>query len=101
MIFKKKPYYEQEGMRNYIIVKILTGLRPIIPNNFSNSIITKLLKKCWDSDSKLRPSMNEVIKELKLAISFNQEDSTSQYELGNCYENGIGVEKDINEAYKW
>ena len=101
MIFKNKPYYEQEGMKSYIMVKILTGLRPIIPNNFNNLIIIKILNNCWNSDSKLRPSMNEIIEELKLAISFNQEDSIDQYKLGNCYENGIGVEKDINEAYKW
>ena len=105
MIFKNKPYYDQKGMPTYILARISEGLRPKIPNEFNNSIIINLLNKCWNQEYKDRPTMNEVIKELKLIFpssisSLNYSTSTS-FTLNNenlVFEKEITIEEVNNES---
>ena len=70
MIFKVKPYSDQKGQLPYILGKIEKGtLRPTIPKEFNNLEIIELLNNCWNSYSKARPTMIEIIEELELIIS--------------------------------
>ena len=82
MIFKKTPFNDSQTSNNhldnslgYILGRIANGLRPTISKDFSdnNSRITKLIEKCWNSDVKLRPSMNKVVEELNRILIKNNE----------------------------
>lgn len=44
---------------------------------------------------------NEIYAYIYFKLLAEQENSDGQYGLGYCYEKGIGVKKDLNEAKKY
>lgn len=55
------PYYEQRGLsKEELKEKICRGLRPSIDKIKIPKLLKNLIKKCWDSNSKQRPSAEEL-----------------------------------------
>lgn len=60
----------------------------------------------WFTKSKLQGDKNDIVVDSEIAIDSlirlaNDGDVPAQYFVGKCYEYGVGVKKDINEARKW
>ena len=60
----------------------------------------------WFTKSKLQGDKNDIVVDSEVAIESlirlaNDGDVPIQYIVGKCYEYGVGVKKDINEARKW
>lgn len=63
MIARKIPFYGMNGVQCSVAVST-QGLRPEIPMNTPPDI-AKLIRTCWDVDPDLRPSFDQIVKELK------------------------------------
>jgi len=62
VLTRKQPYAGRNFMG--VSLDVLEGRRPAIPNDCV-AAFKKLMKKCWHSDAKKRPSMEEVVTQLE------------------------------------
>ncbi|CAI2161814.1 15628_t:CDS:2 [Funneliformis geosporum] len=111
------------GFQEYLIhqsninlaLEILQGLRETIVPNTPNEY-AKLYIDCWDGKPENRPSMCKVVERLKSIISqlnvtidtqkyevfdniINEHhDNSGMYNLGCCYQYGIGTNIDLQKA---
>ena len=86
MIFKKEPYYDSKNDINVLLGKIMDEeLRPTISNNFKteNERIFILLQQCWNSKVNIRPSMKEIIEQLKQIIKPKDPSNWNVEEVAN------------------
>ena len=71
----KEPYYEIiDSLTPFKFWnKVVSGTRPKLTNDISNKM-KKLLKRCWSSDAKERPSADEIFHLLSTDFSYSMED---------------------------
>ena len=87
----EKPFKNLKG--NEIKTKVLNNERPEI--NFTEPIILiYLIKKCWDKNPEIRPSIENLI--------YNEKgDSNGSFNLGNFYYLGNILEQNYFESFKY
>ena len=72
-----KPFANIENDAN-LIYKIIDGERPEITNDTPEDF-ANLMKKCWNSNPKKRPSAKEICKRLNLWLNSIENDSIGQF----------------------
>ncbi|XP_051858692.1 putative mitogen-activated protein kinase kinase kinase 7-like [Drosophila albomicans] len=73
---KKKPFYHLRNTVDFHIQKkAIEGDRPLISDiqNIQSDQIIKLIEQCWNGDSKLRPAMQEVIRDIQFCYSKDED----------------------------
>ncbi|POG81377.1 kinase-like domain-containing protein, partial [Rhizophagus irregularis DAOM 181602=DAOM 197198] len=111
----QKPFksYDKFYQKPKLIMEIINGKRespiPNTPIDYINIYI-----KCWQNNSDDRPDMQKVFSDLKsIKLNTNETKAFELYkeaaekgdimaikDLGNCYQNGIGIEKDETKAFE-
>jgi len=58
-----------------IAAQVLKGVRPIIPPSCPSEL-SSLMTRCWDDDPHLRPTFQEIVKELRSLVNLDADNTT-------------------------